>query len=214
MKTNVIPTRLVLAAQKKRLATARHGHHLLKDKRDELVRQFMLEAKKTEELRARVEEKLSNAFSSLALACAVMTPQMYEEALCYPSQHVEVECTEKNIMSVHVPQYRFKTEKFGKQVGYGLALTPAAMDDAVNHLADVFDEMLALAQSEKVIHMLAEEIEATRRRVNALEYVLIPETEETIRYISMKLAEEENATKVRLIKVKEMVFEKAHREKV
>ena len=203
---------MVLNQLKGRLKTARRGHKLLKDKRDELMRQFMDVVKLNKQLRTRVEEGLTGAFASLQVASAIMSPEMLEQALLYPRQSVELDMKFKNIMSVNVPQYSFTTKNNDPTeiYPYGFAQTSGELDDALEKLAKVFEDMLQLAQVEKTMQLLAEEIEKTRRRVNALEYVMIPELTGNIKYISMKLEENENATKVRLLKVKEMVLENAH----
>ena len=208
----VTPTRMVLNQLKGRLKTALRGHKLLKDKRDELMRQFMDVVKLNKQLRTRVEEGLTAAFSSLQVASAIMSPEMLEQALLYPRQSVELGLTYKNIMSVNVPQYSFQTKNNDPSeiYPYGFAQTSGELDDALDKMARVFEDMLELAQVEKTMQLLAEEIEKTRRRVNALEYVMIPELEGNIKYIAMKLEENENATKVRLLKVKEMVLQDAH----
>ena len=210
--TAITPTRMVLNQLKGRLKTARRGHKLLKDKRDELMRQFMDIVKLNKQLRTRVEEGLTGAFASLQVASAIMSPEMLEQALLYPRQSVELDMKFKNIMSVNVPEYSFRTKNNDPSeiYPYGFAQTSGELDDALDKMARVFEDMLELAQVEKTMQLMAEEIEKTRRRVNALEYVLIPELTENIKYITMKLAENENATKVRLMKVKEMVLRQAH----
>ena len=203
---------MVLNRLKGRLKTARRGHKLLKDKRDELMRQFMDVVRRNKELRTKVEQGLTAAFASQQVASSVMSPEMMEQALLYPRQSVELELTYKNIMSVNVPRYKFQTKNNDPSeiYPYGFAQTSGELDDALEKLAQVFQDMLELAEVEKTMQLLAEEIEKTRRRVNALEYVMIPELEGNIKYISMKLEENENATKVRLLKVKEMVLQDAH----
>ncbi len=203
---------MVLNQLKGRLKTARRGHKLLKDKRDELMRQFMDVVKLNKQLRSRVEEGLTAAFGSLQVASSIMSPEMLEQALMYPRQSVELGMSFKNIMSVNVPEYSFKTKSNDPSeiYPYGFVQTSGELDDALDKLAKVFEDMLELAQVEKTMQLLAEEIEKTRRRVNALEYVMIPELEGNIKYISMKLEENENSTKVRLLKVKEMVLQDAH----
>ncbi len=210
-KSTVTPTRMVLNQLKGRYRTAKRGHKLLKDKRDELMRQFLDIVRLNKELREKVEEGLTNAFSSLTVASAIMSPEFLEQALLYPRQEVELERSFKNIMSVNVPRYAFKTKSQDPSeiYPYGFAQTSGELDDALGALAKVFEEMLKLAEVEKSMQLMAEEIEKTRRRVNALEYVMIPELEENIKYITMKLEENENSTKVRLLKVKDMVLEKA-----
>ena len=203
---------MVLNQLKGRLKTARRGHKLLKDKRDELMRQFMDVVKENKVLRDRVETGLTGAFASLQVASAIMSPEMLEQALLYPRQSVELDMKFKNIMSVNVPVYSFTTKNNDPSeiYPYGFAQTSGELDDALDKMARVFEDMLKLAQVEKTMQLLAEEIEKTRRRVNALEYVMIPELEQNIKYITMKLEENENATKVRLLKVKEMVLQDAH----
>lgn len=210
--TAITPTRMVLNQLKGRLKTARRGHKLLKDKRDELMRQFMEVVKLNKQLRISVEEGLTAAFSSLQVASSIMSPEMLEQALLYPRQSVELGLSYKNIMSVNVPQYSFHTKNNDPSeiYPYGFAQTSGELDDALDKMARVFEDMLRLAEVEKTMQLLAEEIEKTRRRVNALEYVMIPDLEKNIKYISMKLEENENATKVRLLKVKEMVLQDAH----
>ena len=208
----ITPTRMVLNQLKGRLKTAARGHKLLKDKRDELMRQFMDVIRLNKELRPRVEAGLTEAFGALTVASAVMSPELLEQALMYPRQSVELSVKYKNIMSVNVPQYSFstKTTDAAEIYPYGFAQTSGELDVAMQAISSVFEDMLELARVEKTMQLLAEEIEKTRRRVNALEYVMIPEMEENIRYITMKLAENENATKVRLMKVKDMVLQQAH----
>lgn len=206
------PTRMELTRLKARLKTARRGHKLLKDKRDELMRRFMELISQNRELRQRVEEGIAKANAAFAVASAVMSPEMMKEALMCPKQSVTANMTIKNIMSVNVPQYEFKTKLPGSAgiYPYGFAQTSGELDDALTALSEVFADMLELARVEKTIQLLSEEIEHTRRRVNALEYVMIPEMEENIRSISMKLDERDLSTKVRLMKVKDLVLEKAH----
>ena len=206
------PTRMVLNQKKGRLKTASRGHKLLKDKRDELMRQFMDVVRRNKELRIKVEEGLTEAFAALSVASAVMSPEMLEQSLLYPRQSVELDMKFKNVMSVYVPVYDFRTKSAdaGDIYPYGLAQTSGELDDAMTALSGVFEDMLELAQVEKTMQMLAQEIEKTRRRVNALEYVMIPELQADIKYITMKLEENENSTKVRLMKVKEMVLQDAH----
>lgn len=206
-KTAVTPTRMVLNQLKGRLKTARRGHKLLKDKRDELMRQFMDVVKLNKELRRKVEEGMTGAFASLTVASTIMSPEMLEQALLYPRQSVELGMSFKNIMSVNVPVYSFRTKNNDPSeiYPYGFAQTSGELDDALEKLAKVFEDMLELAQVEKTMQLLAEEIEKTRRRVNALEYVMIPQFEMTIREISMKLEENERGATTRLMKVKDMM---------
>ena len=210
--TGITATRMMLKQLKGRLKTARRGHKLMKDKRDELMRQFMDVVKLNKELRIRVEEGLTAAFGSLQVASAIMSPEMLEQALLYPRQSVELGMKFKNVMSVNVPEYSFHTKNNDPNeiYPYGFAQTSGELDDALDKMARVFQDMLELAQVEKSMQLMAEEIEKTRRRVNALEYSTIPQLQEDIKYITTKLEEVENSTKVRLMKVKDMVLQEAH----
>ena len=206
--TTINPTRQELTRLKGRLKTAIRGHKLLKDKRDELMKQFMDVVRENRALRKRVEEGLMKAHGSFTVAAALMSPEMLEQSLLYPKQSVELEMTFQNVMSVNVPEYHFKTKSDdpGEIYPYGFATTSGELDDAVDAMSSVFQDMLKLAQIEKTSQLLAEEIEKTRRRVNALEYVKIPEMQENIRYISMKLDENERSNTIRLMKVKDMIL--------
>ena len=208
---NVNPTRQELTRLKTRLKTSIRGHKLLKDKRDELMKQFMDVVRENRALRAKVEEGLKRAHGSFTVASAVMSSEAMQQALLYPKQSVELDMTFKNIMSVNVPEYHFKTKTDdpGEIYPYGFAATSGELDTAVDALTQVFQDMLKLAQIEKTSQLLAEEIEKTRRRVNALEYVKIPQMQEAIKYISMKLEENERANTIRLMKVKDMLLKDA-----
>ena len=213
--TTINPTRMELTRLKGRLKTAQRGHKLLKDKRDELMKQFMDVVRENRALRKRVEEGLMRAHGSFTVAAALMSPEMLEQSLLYPKQSVELEMSFQNIMSVDVPQYSFKTrsEDQGEIYPYGFAATSGELDDAVSALAQVFQDMLHLAEIEKTSQLLAEEIEKTRRRVNALEYVKIPEMQANIKYITMKLDENERANTIRLMKVKDIILKQAMEER-
>ncbi len=212
---NVNPTRMELTRLKGRLRTATRGHKLLKDKRDELMKQFMEVVRENRELRTKVETGLIRANTAFAAASAVMSPEMLEQAILYPRESVSLNMEFQNIMSVDVPVYQFQTKSGEGDAGcpYGFAATSGELDDAVETLSQVFRDMLRLAEVEKTSQLLAQEIEKTRRRVNALEYVKIPQMEETIKYISMKLDENERATTIRLMKVKDMILKEAIEEK-
>ena len=206
------PTRMELTRLKGRLKTATRGHKLLKDKRDELMKQFLEIVRRNRELRQKVETGLEQANAAFTVAAALMSPEMLEQALLYPKQSVELDMTSKNIMSVNVPVYSFHTrnEDPTEIYPYGFAQTSGELDAALEALSQVFQDMLELAQVEKTMQLLAADIEKTRRRVNALEYVMIPQFQEKIRYISMKLDENERGNITRLMKVKEMVLQDAH----
>ena len=206
------PAGVTIAAVNHLDRTAVRGHRLLKDKRDELMRQFFLIVRENKALRAKVEAGIEEANRAMTVASSVMSPEMLQQALLYPKQSATLDMTFKNIMSVSVPIYEFhtKSEDAASIYPYGFAQTSGELDDALGALASVFQDMLELAQAEKKTQLLASEIEKTRRRVNALEYVMIPEMEKNIKYISMKLEENDRATKVRLMKVKDMVLKDAH----
>ena len=205
--TTINPTRMELTRLKGRLKTAQRGHKLLKDKRDELMKQFMDVVRENRALRRRVEEGLMRAQGSFAVAAALMSPEMLEQSLLYPKQSVELEMTFQNVMSVD--QFKTRSQDPGEVYPYGFAQTSGELDDAVDALSQVFQDMLKLAEIEKTSQLLAQEIEKTRRRVNALEYVKIPEMEENIKYITMKLDENERANTIRLMKVKDMLLKEA-----
>ena len=207
----VNPTRMELTRLKGKLRTAQRGHKLLKDKRDELMKQFLDTVREVRALRSEVEEELMRVHGSFTVASALMSSEAMEQALLYPKQSVELTMTTQNIMSVNVPVYHFqtKTKSDADIYPYGFASTSGELDTAVDALGKVFQKMLKLAQIEKSAQLMAEEIEKTRRRVNALEYVMIPETQEAIRYITMKLDENDRATTTRLMKVKDMLLQEA-----
>ena len=207
----VTPTRMELTRLKGKLKTARRGHKLLKDKRDGLMKQFLETVREVHVLRAEVEAGMMAAHRAFAVAAALMSPPALEQALLWPKQGVELTVTTRNVMSVNVPVYSFQT-KTGDSADiypYGFAATSGELDMAVESLDRVFRKMLELARIEKSAQLLAEEIEKTRRRVNALEHMVIPETEEGIRYIKMKLDENDRATTTRLMKVKDMLLRDA-----
>ena len=213
--TVVNPTRMELTRLKGKLKTAQRGHKLLKDKRDELMKQFLDTVRELRALRSQVEEELMRVHSSFTVASALMSAQAMEQALMYPKQSVELTMTFQNIMSVNVPVYKYqtRTDDTGDIFPYGFAATSGELDGAVAALGEVFQRMLKLAETEKAAQLMAEEIEKTRRRVNALEYVVIPETQENIRYITMKLDENDRSTTTRLMKVKDMLLAEAQEER-
>ena len=206
--TNVNPTRMELTRLKKKLVTAKRGHKLLKDKRDELMRRFLELVKENMALRKEVEKGLENANKGFVLAKAVMREETLNTALLAPLQSISVDVKSNNVMSVEIPVFDYKTRTPDENgmYSYGFAFTSSDLDSAVKSLADIFPKMLKLAETEKSCQLMAAEIEKTRRRVNALEHVMIPETEERIKYITMKLDENERSTQVRLMKVKDMMI--------
>ena len=209
-KLKVNPTRMALSELKLRLVTAKRGYKLLKDKQDELMRQFINLIKENKKLRVEVEKELSESFKSFLLASATMSPLFLESAVSFPKEKLSVDIKSKNIMSVNVPEMKFvKEEMEGSIFPYGFVQTSAELDDTVIKLQKVLDNLLSLAEIEKSCQLMADEIEKTRRRVNALEYSTIPNLEETVKDIRMKLDENERATITRLMKVKQMLEKNA-----
>ena len=209
--TPVNPTRWARPRVTGGLTPPRRGHKLLKDKRDELMKQFLEIVRRNRQLRAKVEQGLKEANDAFTVAAAVMGPEMLEQSLLRPQRSVSLDVDARNIMSVNVPVFTFHTEGGeGSLLPYGFAQTSGELDAALEKMQEVFADMLELAQVEKSMQLLAQDIEKTRRRVNALEYVMIPETEKNIRYITMKLDENERGNTTRLMKVKDMVLQDAH----
>lgn len=210
--TQVNPTRMELTRLKKKLVTAIRGHKLLKDKRDELMRQFLDLARENMELRLKVEEGIKSANRNFVVAKAGMSEETLNAALIAPKQEVYLETGKKNVMSVDIPVFEYKTRTADENdiYSYGFAFTSSDLDGAVKSLADILPHMLKLSETEKACQLMASEIEKTRRRVNALEHVIIPETKKNIKYITMKLDENERSTQIRLMKVKDMMLEEAH----
>lgn len=210
--TQVTPTRMELTRQKKKLVTATRGHKLLKDKRDELMRQFLEMVRENMALRQKVEAGIKSANTNFVIAKAGMSEEILRVALMAPKQEVYLETSTRNVMSVDIPVFEYKTRTADENdiYSYGFAFTSSDLDDAVKSLADVLPEMLKLAETEKACQLMAAEIEKTRRRVNALEHVIIPQARANIKYITMKLDENERSTQIRLMKVKDMMLEEAH----
>ena len=209
---NVNPTRMELTNLKRKLVTAQRGHKLLKDKRDELMRRFLDLVRESKELRRKVEKGIAEANAHMAVARSVMSDNTIDVALMLPTQSMELDISEQNVMSVMIPKYdvKMKTAKEDDIYSYGYAFTSDDLDVAVKSLSDIMPLMLRLAEVEKSCQMMADEIEKTRRRVNALEHVMIPQYQETIKYITMKLDENERSTTTRLMKVKDMMLAQAH----
>lgn len=210
--SQIIPTRMELSRIKDKLAVARKGHKLLKDKRDELMRQFLIMVRENMELRKHVEEGIRQANINFVVAKAGMDAETLNTALMAAKQKVTLGISTKNVMSVNIPVFDVKTKTASESdiYSYGYAFTSSDLDGAIKSLADIRDDMILLAEKEKACKLMAAEIEKTRRRVNALEHVIIPEAQRNIKYISMKLEETARDNTIRLIKVKDMVLEDAH----
>ena len=201
-KLNVNPTRMELTRLRARLTTSVRGHKLLKDKQDELMRQFILLIKKNKRLREEVEEKLSKSFADFLLARCSNVTEMLDEAVLIPNKVINLDVETKNLMSVNVPVMKFNhemQEHIDSPISYGYASTTSELDDAIEEFYDILPQLLELAETEKSCQLMADEIEKTRRRVNALEYMTIPQLKETITYIKMKLEENDRSSITRQI---------------
>lgn len=206
MRLKINPNRMENLKLKKRLQLAKRGHKLLKDKQDELIRHFVSLISEIKERRARMEENLTLGFKEFLSARLLMMDEEVHGFLGLSGVNIELKVDTNRIMNIKVPV--FKITKFGTYRSYGFSDTTPEVDKALKYLEMVFDEMIRLAELEKKAKLLAEEIDKTRRRVNALEYLLIPNIEETISYINMKLQEQERSSIIQLMKVKDMIEEK------
>ncbi len=208
-KRHVSPNRMELMRLKRELATARRGHRMLKDKRDGLMKHFLALVYETRDLRVEADQLLVKAADDMAIASAVMQPEVLGQALQSSHGQLSIEVSQENIMAVEVPHFAIPdyiyAEVSSAELPYGLASTTGEMDVAVKALREAFPVLLRLAEKEKTVQLLADEIEKTRRRVNSLEHVMIPELEESIKDISMKMDENERSNLTRLMKVKEML---------
>lgn len=207
---NVNPNRMELTKLKKRLQTAIRGHKLLKDKQDELMRRFIDLVRENNRLRKAVETELLEAYKDFVLVGAVTSPDFLEEAVMFPKEEISLELSSANIMSVTVPRMRFVrklADEDGSIYPYGFAGTTDELDRALERLFHILPKLLTLGEVEKTCNLLTDEIEKTRRRVNALEYLTIPQLQDTIKYIKMKLDENERGSLIRLMKVKSMMQE-------
>lgn len=205
-------TRMELTRLKGKLVTAKRGHKLLKDKRDELMREFLDLVRKNKALREKVEADLHNANKNFVIARSTMSEETVRVAFMAPKQELTVDISTRNVMSVDIPQFETKTRtpNLDDIYSYGFAFTSSDLDTAVLSLSNIQNDLIRLAEVEKSCSLMAIEIEKTRRRVNALEHVLIPNLQANIKMISMKLDENERSTQIRLMKVKDMMLEQAH----
>ncbi len=204
----VNPTRMEMKRIQTRYQTARKGHKLLKDKRDELMKQFLDVVREDKLLREKVEKALTDVYRSFTVASAVSSPKMLEEALICPKKEGELAVDYQNIMSVTVPVFRLRVLSEGNSdsYNYGMAFTSGELDSSLRELSGIMEDLMRMAELEKTAQLLAEEIERTRRRVNALEYILMPQYLATIKSIKMKLDENERGNTTRLMKVKDMMI--------
>jgi V/A-type H+-transporting ATPase subunit D len=211
----VNPTRMEMKKLQTRYTTARRGHKLLKDKRDELMKQFLEVVREDKALRERVESALEVYYKGFSVASASANPRMLEEALIYPKKEGSLEVTYKNMMSVTVPEFSYSVSEndgaAAQSFNYGLAFTSGDLDVSLRELNGILEDLLRMAELEKQAQLLAEEIEKTRRRVNALEYIMMPQYLAAIKTIKMKLDENERGNTTRLMKVKDMMLEEQRR---
>lgn len=207
----VKPTRMELSNLKKKKKTAVRGHKLMKDKRDEMVRRFIIYVRRNRELREEVERRLAAAMQSFVLARASMSNDAIEESLSYPSRPAKLTVSSRNELSVKVPRFTL-ADAGAAELPYGMATTSAELDEAVRAFSALLPLLIELAEVEKTCNLLADEIEKTRRRVNALEYVMIPQFEQAIHAITMKLDENERGNLTRLMKTKDMLAAKSGNE--
>ena len=205
----VNPTRMEMKKIQARYQTARKGHKLLKDKRDELMKQFLDVVREDKELRTRVEAALSEVYRGFSVASAVSSPKMLQEALICPKKECELAVDYKNVMSVTVPVFRARilAEGNSDSYNYGMAFTSGELDSSLRALSGIMEDLIRMAELEKTAQLLAEEIERTRRRVNALEHILMPQYLATVKSIKMKLDENERGNTTRLMKVKDMMLQ-------
>ena len=205
----VNPTRMEMKLYQTRYQTARRGHKLLKDKRDELMRQFLDVVREDKTLREKVERALKDVYGGFTVAGAVSSPKMLQEALICPKKEGKLAVEYRNLMSVNVPVFQLQIHAEGNvdHYNYGMAFTSGELDSALRSLNGILEDLLRMAELEKTAQLLAEEIERTRRRVNALEYILMPQYLEIIRTIRMRLEENERGNTTRLMKVKDMMVQ-------
>ncbi|MBQ7376349.1 MAG: V-type ATP synthase subunit D [Clostridia bacterium] len=211
----VNPTRMEMKKLQSRYTTARRGHKLLKDKRDELMKQFLEVVREDKALRERVEKALELYYKGFSVASASANPKMLEESLICPKKEGKLEVTYKNMMSVTVPEFSYSEaeseEAAAQSFNYGLAFTSGDLDVSLRELGGILEDLVRMAELEKQAQLLAEEIEKTRRRVNALEYIMMPQYLAAIKTIKMKLDENERGNTTRLMKVKDMMLEEQRR---
>lgn len=205
-KLNINPTRQELIKLKRRLKVAVHGHQLLKEKRDGLMKEFMAIIRQARDLRQNIEEQLGSGFKFFVFASSQMRPEEINEALMLPAKKISLAAATKNVMSVNIPQFEYREE--GDFLAYGLGTTATELDLALEKFDEAMKDLVRLAEIEHSARMLAAEIEKTRRRVNALEYVFIPNIIETIKYITSKLSEQERSAIITLMKLKEVMIKK------
>ena len=202
---NVNPTRMEMKRLQGRLKTAVRGHKLLKDKTDEMIRRFITLAEENKNLRIATERELGLALAAFSAARASSDERVVEEAILMPTRTVKLNCGKRKVMGIDVPAIEIASEDAGDLYPYSFLTVTEQLDDSVRGLNAVLINLVKLAETEKTCNMLADEIEKNKRRVNALENIMIPQLTETIKYIKMKLDESERAATVRLMKVKDIL---------
>ena len=207
-RLNVNPTRMALKGLKARLKTAQRGHKLLKDKTDEMVRRFSQMIKENKVLREEVESEIVLVLKQFSIARSLMSKQDVEQAFNMPSVSIELDCEYKTILNLETPKLNLSENHSVSKFPYSFIDITSEVDHSVALVGKLLAKIIKLAEVEKTVMMLADEIEKSKRRVNALEYVMIPDLEETIKYITMKLEENERGSLTRLMKVKEMIAER------
>ena len=203
MKLDIPPTRMQLLRLKRRSVVARRGHKLLKDKQDELMRQILELVKSIRDLRLRIEDELRAAFGYFYFASSKQAPKATDEALLATTKIIDVDYTTERILNLRVPKFSMKIS--GGLIGYGFLATSGDLDLALLKIDQLIVKLLELAELEKTLELLSTEIEKTRRRVNALEYILIPSIDETIKFIKLKMSEIERGDLTRLMRIKDIV---------
>ena len=204
-KINVNPTRMELNKLKARLKTATRGHKLLKDKTDEMVRRFSTIIRQNKELREDVEADIANVLAQFSVARSLMSKADIMLAFSMPSVSVNLECEKSTVMSVTVPKLNLTESRGENKFPYAFGDVTSEADYSVEMMGKVLTKLIKLSETEKTVVMLADEIEKGKRRVNALEHVMIPNLQETIKSISMKLEENDRSSRTRLMKVKSML---------
>jgi V/A-type H+-transporting ATPase subunit D len=200
---NIKPTRMELLKLKKRVKLADRGHELLREKRDALISELMLVIKQYRDARKRVEENLKTAFYNLLMVEVLLGPRDLEQITGITLRDVGLEFVTKNIMGVSVPILKIgDVVRRINERGYGFLSTTAKLDDAAKGFEESLLLIVKLAEVEESLRRIALEVEKTRRRVNALEYVVIPRLNATIKYIEMRMEEIEREGFLRLKKIK------------
>ena len=203
MKKQINPTRMELLKLKRKLKMAQRGYKLLKEKRDGLMKHFMGIIREAKELRQDINSQLAQGFKTFLYVSSNMNINAVKQALSTPTMKISLNVKTKNAMGVNVPKFTY--QESGDPLCYSLSSTSSYLDTSLKKFSSTLESLVKLAEIEHSAKLLAEEIEKTRRRVNALEYVLIPDMQETIKYIQSKLDERERDALIALMKVKDII---------